>query len=186
MNLQRKEIDVKTASMGLKLYELPDAIREVEAAIIEAEGEITDEIADRLDHLEGEFERKAEYIALLSREAKAEAAAVKQEEDRLKARRTAAENRERRLKDYLLMCMTRLGVEKVEGERAKVRVQANGRPSITWVGKEDAIPEAFKRVSVSVDGALAYDTWKAAPEDERDSVLPEGFRVEVGQHVRVY
>jgi hypothetical protein len=180
MNLQRKEIDVKTASMGLKLYELPDAIREVEAAIIEAEGEITDEIADRLDHLEGEFERKAEYIALLSREAKAEAKAVKQEEDRLAARRRAAENRERRLKDYLLFSMRKLGVERVEGDRAKVRVQANTRPSIEWVGDEDAIPEPFKRIRVDLDGRAAYDAWKAGAE------LPEGFRVEVGSHVRVW
>jgi hypothetical protein len=179
MNLQRKEIDVKTASMGLKLYELPDAIREVEAAIIEAEGEITDEIADRLDHLEGEFERKAEYLALLSREAKAEAAAVKQEEDRLKARRTAAENRERRIKDYLHACMLRLGVSKVDGDRAKVAIQKNGRPSITWMGEEDQVPDAFRRVSVSVDGTAAYNAWKSGAE------LPEGFRVEVGTHVRV-
>ena len=95
---------------SLRLYELPDAIREIEAEIIEAEGEITDDIADRLDHLEGEFERKAEYLALLSREARAEAKAVKEEEDRLKARRTAAENREKRIKDYLLFSMQKLGV----------------------------------------------------------------------------
>ena len=172
-------------STSLRLYELPGAIREIEYAIIEADGEITDEIADRLDHLEGEFERKAEYLALLSREAKAEAAAVKQEEDRLKARRTAAENRERRIKDYLLACMTRLGVDRIEGDRAKVRVQDNSRPSITWMGAADDIPDAFRRVSVSVDGTAAYDAWRSAPEDERDRALPEGFRVEVGTHVRV-
>ena len=169
-----------TTTRGLRLYELPDAIREIESEIIEAEGEITDEIADRLDHLEGEFERKAEYLALLSREARAEAAAVKQEEDRLKARRTAAENRERRLKDYLLFAMRKLGVERVEGDRAKVRVQANTRPSITWVGEEDAIPDPFKRVRVDLDGRAAYEAWKAGGE------LPEGFRVETGQHARVW
>ena len=164
---------------GLRLYDLPDAIRAVEHQIIEADGEITPEIEAQLDHLEGEFERKAEYLALLSREAKAEAAAVKQEEDRLKARRTAAENRERRIKEYIHACMTRLGVSKVDGDRAKIAIQKNGRPSITWMGDADAIPEAFRRVSVSVDGAAAYNEWKAGAE------LPEGFRVEVGTHVRV-
>jgi hypothetical protein len=169
-----------TATKGLTLYDLPDAIRAVEERIIEAEGEITPEIEEQLDHLEGAFERKVEYLALLSREAKAEAAAVKQEEDRLKARRTAAENRERRLKDYLHASMRRLGVDRIEGDRAKVRVQDNTRPSITWVGEDDAIPEGFKRVTVSVDSTAAYDQWKA------ESELPEGFRVEVGSHVRVW
>ena len=163
----------------LTLYDLPDAIREIEDEIIEAEGELTPEIEARLDALGEEFERKAEYIALLSREAKAEAKAVKQEEDRLKARRTAAENRERRLKDYLHACMTRMGIPKIDGDRAKVAIQKNGRPSITWMGEEDAIPDAFRRVTVSVDGTAVYNEWRAGSE------LPEGFEVEVGTHVRV-
>ena len=167
-------------SNTLRLYDLPDAIRAIEYEIIEAEGEITDEIADKLDRLEGAFERKAEYLALLSREAKAEKAAVKQEVDRLTARMRAAGNREERIKGYLLACMTRLGVDRIEGERAKVRVQDNSRPSIEWMGEDDAIPEDYRRVSVSVDGRRAYDDWKAGAE------LPEGFRVETGQHARVW
>lgn len=170
---------------ALRLYDIPEAIREIEAKIIEAEGELTPEIEAELDALEGAFDRKAEYIAVLSREAKAEATAVKQEEDRLRARRTAAENRERRLKDYLHACMTRLGVLKVDGERVKVAVQTNGRPSIEWMGEPDAIPEPFRRVTVGVDGVAAYDAWRAAPENERATALPEGFRVEVGTHVRI-
>jgi hypothetical protein len=165
---------------GLRLYDLPDAIREVEARIIEAEGEISPELEAELDALEGAFEAKAEYLALLAREAKASAAAWKQEEDRMRAHRTAAENRERRLKDYLHASMRRLGVDRIEGERAKVRVQANTRPSITWAGEPEAIPEAFRRVSITPDGTALYDEWKAGSE------LPEGFVVEVGSHVRVW
>ena len=116
-----------TEQRGLRLYEIPDRLREIEARIIEAEGEITPEIEAELEEA---FNRKAEYIALLSREAKAEAAAVKQEEDRLRARRTAAEKREKRLKDYLQACMIGADVERIEGERAKIRRQRNGRPSI--------------------------------------------------------
>ena len=170
---------MQTATRGLTLYDLPDAIREVEALIIEADGEITPDIEAQLEAFEGEFERKAEYLALLSREAKAEAAAVKLEEDRLKARRTAAENRERRLKDYLHVCMIRMGIPKIDGDRAKVAIQNNGRPSITWMGEDDAIPDEFRRVSVSLDGTAVYNEWRAGAE------LPEGFRVEVGTHVRV-
>ena len=164
---------------GLRLYELPEAIRQIEAQIIDADGELTPELEAELDALEGAFEAKAEYLALLAREAKAEAASVKQEEDRLRAWRTAAENRERRIKDYLHTCMVRANIDKVDGQRAKVALQRNGRPSITWTGGEDAIPNEFRRVSVSVDGSRAYDEWKAG------ATLPDGFEVEVGTHVRI-
>lgn len=163
----------------LTLYEIPDRLRVLEAQIIEAAGEITPEIEAELDALEEAFERKVEYIALLSREAKAEAAAVRQEEDRLAARRKAAENRERRLKDYLHACMTLAEVERVEGDRAKVRIQANSQPSIAWLGDDDAIPEAYRVVSVRPDLSRARDEHKAGAE------LPEGFQVTQGSHVRI-
>ena len=165
---------------GLRLYEIPDRLREIEAQIIEAEGEITPEIEAELDGLEEAFNRKAEYIALLSREAKAEAAAVKQEEDRLRARRTAAEKREKRLKDYLQACMIGADVERIEGERAKIRRQRNGRPSITWHGEPEDAPEEYRRLTVTVDTQQAYDDLRDGAE------LPDGFEVIWGEHVRVW
>lgn len=165
---------------NLTLYEIPDRLREIEGQIIEAEGEITPEIEAELDALDEAFDRKVEYIALLSREARAEAVAVKQEEDRLRARRTAAENRERYMKDYLQACLTKAGMERVEGQRAKIRIQQNSRPSIRWIGEEEAIPQGFRRERVSVDGDAVYEAWKAGV------VLPEGFQVEVGSHLRVW
>lgn len=162
----------------LKLYELPDAIRELELQIIEADGELTPEVEAALEAYEGEFSRKAEFIALLSREAKAEAAAVKLEESRLSARRKAAENRERRLKDYLLMCLTRAGIQKIEGDRCKVRVQ-DSPESIRWMGETDAIPEAYRVVDIRPNLVMAKDARKAGEE------LPEGFTVERSQHVRI-
>lgn len=165
---------------SLTLYDIPARYRELEEQIIEADGELTPEVEAELDSLQDAFERKAEYIALLSREARAEAKAVKEEEDRLKARRTAAENRESRLKDYLQACLTRAGVDRVEGDRIKARIQDNSRPSIRWMGEEDAIPEPFKRVRVDLDGSAAYETWKDGEP------LPEGFVVETGRHLRIW
>jgi hypothetical protein len=44
----------------------------------------------------------------------------------------------------------------------------------------DALPERFKRVSVTLDGNAAYAAWKAGE-------LPRsGFRVERSRGVRVY
>lgn len=169
-----------TETSGLKLYEIPGRLREIEGRIIDLGGEITPDVEKELDALEEAFERKVEYIALLSREAKAEAAAVKQEEDRLRQRRSAAENREKRLKDYLLACLVKDGRGRVEGDRVKVRVQANSRPSIWWRRDPGEAPEAYRRTSVSVDLNAAYEDLKAGAE------LPEGFEIERGSHLVVW
>lgn len=163
----------------MRLYELPAAIREIEAEIIEADGELTPEVEARLEALEGEFRGKAEHIALLSREAKAEAAAVKLEEDRLAARRRAAENRERRLKDYLHACMTAAGLDHIESERCKLRVQRNGQPSVRVDVAPDALPEMFRRVVVDADRAALLAAWKESGE------VPAGVVVEFGTHLRI-
>jgi hypothetical protein len=170
---------MSNASTGLRLYDLPDAIRDVELQIIEDGGELTPEVEARLEALEEAFDRKAEYIALLAREARAESVAVKEEEDRLSSRRKAAQNRERRLKDYLLASMTRLGVEKIEGQRAKVRVQASP-PSFKWMGEDDAIPEAYRVVTVRPNVALVKEEYREG------GTVPDGFTVEIGHHVRVW
>lgn len=162
----------------LRLYEIPARLRDIEEAIAEAEGEITPEVEAELEALEETFERKVEYLALLSREARAEAKAVKEEEDRLAARRKAAENRERRLKEYAQHCMEAAGIDRVEGERAKVRLQKSP-PKVTWMGEEDAIPEEFRRVEVKPDLQLCRDRLKSGAE------LPEGFVVTESRHLRV-
>lgn len=164
----------------LRLYDIPDAYREIEAAIIEAEGEITPEQEEALDRLDDEFERKVEYLALLSREAKAEAKAVAQEEIRLRQRRKAAENRERRIKSYLHVCLDMAGRDRVEGERVKVRIQANSRPRITWTKAPEEAPEPFRRVTVDVDGTAVYQAWKAGDD------LADGFVIEHGSHARIW
>jgi hypothetical protein len=164
----------------MKLYELPQAIRDlVDRAVDPETGEIDASMEEALDALQEEFGRKAEYIALLSREAKAEAEAVGLEERRLKARRQAAENREARLKSYLHACLLNAGVDRLECSRVKIRVQANSRPSIQWTGDVAAIPEQYRRVTVELDGTAAYETVKAG------GTLPDGFRVETGNHLRV-
>jgi hypothetical protein len=163
----------------VRLYELPEAIRDAMARAVDPEtGEINEALESELGALQEAFEQKAEYIALLAREARAEAAAVKQEEDRLAKRRKSAEGRERRLKDYLLHCMSELELTRIEGSRAKIRIQANP-PSVSWVGDDGAIPEEYRVVSVRANLALARDQYKAGDR------LPEGFAVEIGNHVRI-
>lgn len=163
----------------MKIYEIPGQIRRMEELIEEAEGEITPEIEEALSHLEDVFAEKLEYLALLSREKKAEAAAWKQEEARIAKNRRVAENAEKNLKGFIQMMMENAGIQKIEGERAKLRIQRNGQPSIDWAGEKDAIPEGFRKVSVTLDSSAVKEHLAAGGE------LPEGIVVEYGTHVRI-
>ena len=56
-----------TEPRGLKLYDIPERIRELEERIMDAGGELTPEVEAEMDALDEAFERKVEYIALLDR-----------------------------------------------------------------------------------------------------------------------
>lgn len=164
----------------MRLYELPDAIRLVEQAIADNEGELTPEMEAQLDALEGEMERKVEYLAMLAREAKAEAAAVKQEEDRLKARRSAASNREAGIKRYLDHCLRKAGIDRVEGALVKIRIQQNSQPSVIYDGDPNDLPPQYQRVTVVPDVAALKADHDAGAE------LPDGVFVAFGSHLRIW
>jgi len=163
----------------MRLYEIPQALRAVEAAIIEAEGELTPEMEAQLEALTEDFDRKVEYLALLAREAKAEAAGYKVEADRLAAHVRAASNREAGIKRYLQFCLESAGVPKVTGTLATVALQKNGQPSIRYDGDPQSLPPAYQRVTVAVDTRALHDALKGGED------LPEGVTVEHGQHVRI-
>lgn len=165
----------------MKLYAIPDALRDLLTAAVDPDtGEITDpDLDEKMEALEAEAERKLEWLALLAQESKARAKAVEEEEIRLRARRKAAENKEARLKRFILAMMQKLEINKLETDRITLSETNNSRPAIRWVLGQDTIPEEFKKVAISLDGQKAYKAWKA------NEKLPEGFIVERGTHVRI-
>lgn len=89
-------------------------------------GEILD--VEKLDALQMEREAKLEGVALWVKDLKAEAAAVKEEADKLIARKKALENKMEGLKAWLLMA---LGGEKLNTPRCKVYQTHSQRVSVT-------------------------------------------------------
>lgn len=164
---------------AIPLYQIPDAFEAIENALLENGGDLTPELEAELDAIEGVLEWKAERICRLIRNNEASAKAYGEEIDRLQAHKRTHENTVDRLKRYLQSTMERLDRDKINAGVFKVALQKNSRPSIRWNGDVNDIPERYKRVTVELNGATAYEDFKA------DVTLPNGFEVQLGKHVRV-
>ena len=160
------------------LYEIVDQYQAVMQAIEDAEGELTPELSAQLDAIPDAFKAKAERVGLYIRNLQSLAQAAELEAVRLKALAASRENAATRLKAYLLQNMQRMELKDVVTPLIKLRIQVNSRPSIHWPEGQE-IPEAYRRVTVSLDGQAAYEAWKA------NGTLPEGFVVERGSHLRL-
>jgi hypothetical protein len=178
-----------TATANVPLYELANARDILDALLFEAGGELTPEIEQRLNDLEGRVDDKVERVALYVREQLAIADAIEMEIRRLGGllaeRRRAAEG----LKAYLKSQMERLDRKKVQGRFVTVTIQANSAPSVTtalegaelWA-LDDARPFMKREdlVEYSIDRALLLARWKVDPGS-----IPAAFRIEQGSHLRL-
>lgn len=162
----------------MHLYEIADEWRSIDQAIDAMDGELTPEIEARMDELAAALPETVDAVAKLIRERDAEAATYQTEAQRFTAKAKACQATVERLKSYLHHHLNALGLDKVKGTLFKVSIVKNSRPSIKWTGRPEAIPDAFRRVSVDLDGAAAYAAWKAG-------TLPDGFDVDHGSHPRI-
>lgn len=80
---------------------------------------------DSLTALEGEFNEKAENVAVYIKNLTADINEMKAEEKRLKSRRVSAENQVERMKKYLLNSMQAIGVKKISMPRARITLRLN-------------------------------------------------------------
>lgn len=103
--------------MGMSIYDIDQNI----LALVDPE---TGEVADyeAFDSLMMERDQKVENIALWIKDLKAEAAAIREEEKNLAERRRAAENRAKRLTEYLA---TALNGEKFKSPRVAVSYRSS-------------------------------------------------------------
>ena len=110
------------------------ALYEIDQDILDCVDLETGEILDteKLDALQMERKRKLEGVALWIKDMKADAAAVKEEADKLTARKKALENKMEGLKAWLLMA---LDGEKLNTPRCKVYQTHSQRVSVTDEGK---------------------------------------------------
>ena len=120
----------------MNLYELSLAFQEVQNMDLDPEV-----MKDTLDSIGGTFENKAENMAKLIRNLESDRLAYKEEEDRLKTKRQAVENKLEWLKTYLKDCMKLTGKTKFKSGVFKFSIQKN--PVSVNITNKKIIPEDY-------------------------------------------
>lgn len=127
--------------MSLKLYEYNEAM--YYGCVDEETGEID---VDKFNALDIERKQKISDIACMIKEARAEAAAIKAEKQKMEARQKAAENRETRLKDYLAYC---LDGEKFKNEKCSIYYKESTSTKVDENLLPETLPAKYQRVTVT-------------------------------------
>ena len=143
------------------------SLYEIDQEILDCVDEETGEILDteKLDALQMEREKKLEGVALWVKDLKAEAAAVKEEADKLTARKKALDNKIESIKTWLLIA---LDGGKLKTPRCNVYQMQSQRLAVADEGKlieffqETNDPEKFLRFR---DPELRKDEIKKALKD---------------------
>lgn len=149
----------------MKLYEIASDIELFWSAV--EEGEIPPEaVADTWDGLEYDFESKVDNLACVYKNHEAEARAIKEEEEKLAARRKTLETRAKQVKEYLLEQMQRVGKKKVETGRNVVSLRAT--PGSVAVADTQALyqlrPDLFRVKEPEADKTRIREELKAGKE----------------------
>lgn len=120
----------------MNLYELSLSFQEVQNMDLDPEV-----MKDTLDSIEDAIENKAENIAKLIRNLESDVSAYKEEEDRLKTKRQATENKVKWLKTYLEDNIKMTGKTKFKSGMFNFSIQKN--PASVNITDERIIPEEF-------------------------------------------
>lgn len=122
----------------MNLYELTREFESAMANIVidEETGEVSG--FEAVDTLDTAFEDKAEAYAVTIKNLLAEAAALKNERDNMKAREDAAKRRAEVLKKHLADSMTAVGKEKIETAKAALSFRRSKQVSIV---NDELVPD---------------------------------------------
>jgi len=137
-------------------------------------------LADTLEGLSGELEVKAQNVVMFTRNLEATAAAIKDAESQMAARRKAMENRAAGLRRYVLESMQHAGVQKIECPLFKVSVREN--PAAVDIYEPGLIPAQYMKQPEPPPPApdkTAIKAAIAAGAEVPGAKLTRGIRLEV-------
>lgn len=176
------EAQHKRAPVPLTLYELTEEQRALDALVDMDEGEWSDEAEELFARLVEQMATKADDTGRYIRTREALAANIKLEEQRLAARRKAIEHHIKRLKEYIVFSLDRMGRDKIEGDMFTLSVQ-NNAPAAKAGPDADVslLPELLTRyipASFAPDMSAILAALKAGED------VP-GYTLERGKHLRI-
>lgn len=145
----------------MNLYEITEELRAVYEAIEENGGEITDELNEQLQLTTGQLQDKAEGYCNLIRNVSADADAYKAEIDRLTARKKAADNLVKRLKEALKNAMVLSDQQKIKAGLFSLSLRSTDAVEVT---DEQSIPEEYFQVKREVMKSAIKDAIKNGEE----------------------
>ena len=140
-------------------------IYEIEAAILETVDQETGEVIDidRLNALEMERDKKISNVACWIKDLKAEAEAIKAEEQSLNHRRKVCENKMESLKTYLA---TFLNGEKFKDSRCAISYRRSEKVTFADDFVVDSLPDEMKKITIEPRKTEIKEFLKAGGEIE--------------------
>ena len=137
-------------------------------------------IVDTLEGLSGDLETKAQNVAFFARNLESTAAAIKQAEADMAARRKAMENRADGLKRYVFESMKFAGIEKIECPHFRLSIKNN--PAAVEIFEPGLVPASFMRTPEppppAPDKTAIKEALKAG-QDVPGARLTSGQRLEI-------
>lgn len=153
----------------------------------ETDGELTPELEQLLTELDLKIDDKLESLGLYVLDQLGDAAKVKEEEQRLAARRKSIERGVEGLKRYAERLMAAAGKEKVKTSRVTVALQKNP-PSLKGELTTEQLDTLFDQGSALVrlvPATMSLDRRAALELHKAGTPLPDGLTVEQGTSLRI-
>lgn len=122
--------------MSIALYELTEGYKSLWDLVDDSDSDLA-MIETALQTVEGAIEVKANNIIIFLKSLDADAKAIKEEEQRLSARRKAIENKHSSIKQYLQVQMELAGIEKLKTATHSIGLQNN--PPALYVYDQDIL-----------------------------------------------
>lgn len=131
----------------MNIYEITQSMLAIMGEIEENEGEITDEVAEKLKITSDQLADKAEAYCKLIRNTESDIAGIKGEIERLRKRQKSAENLIERLKASLVNAMEVSDQPKLKAGSFSLSVRRTESVNVTDI---EALPSKYKREVVEV------------------------------------
>lgn len=159
----------------MRLYEIEENIRRL---LDEVEDDLTDEQLAELENLSMSMEDKVDNCCRMIREWECRANAIEVERRRLQAEESRERGKVARLKEYLRLSFIRLGLKRYETRLFKLRRQ-DSPPSAVCNVDPATLPDELRKVTIEANRTAAIASWRET------GVVPDGFTIERGEHLRL-